>query len=537
MSEEQFVKVSFREAFSFLLHGLLPALILACAAAVVTYFVSRDPVPLYRSTAILLATRPASGYSSTTNIIEPSQVDPDIYRSAVVQGGLLENALTVVQGTEPTSDDLASWRKRLKVRVDEGLISGLVRIEVDDKDPALAAAVANSVADALLTWDRGRVGQNVQATIASLDRSLVVLAAQVAVAEQSGDSQTAQVLKATREQRLAQLRSAEALSLSAVVLGLLEPFKAATADAVPVNDRTVFLTAVAFALAFLLAYVVQFFLRITDPRVRGAADLERVAGTERLAVIPAEQRRPAFAEAIGRLSTNLPVPDQQVGRVDHAVNARGRVIVVTSPTDSTERGFLARHLAVAYSRAGWTVLLVDADLREGVLSASLPTARQAPGLDSLLRVGEHPDAGTLLNNSEFELSFIHAGAVPVEGATVLLGRRISQLIRSWRARYDVIVVDSPAIALSATALTMAKDADAVVVVVRRLRTRLAALQEAARELRRVGAASIGTVLLTSQARRSRSTEPGRRTPAGNEAGRAPANRSRATVAQRTRTGS
>lgn len=537
VSEEQFVKVSFGEAFSFFLRGLAPALVIACAAATVAFLLSRDPVPLYRSTAILLATRPASSYSTSTNTIEPSQVDPDIYRSAVVQGGLLENALTVVQGREPSPDEVASWRKRLKVRVDEGLISGLVRIEVDDHDPALAASVANGVADALLTWDRGRVSQNVQATIASLDRSLVVLAAQVAVAEQSGDGQTAQVLRATREQRLAQLRSAEALSLSAVVLGLLEPFRAATADVSPVNDRTVFLTAVAFALGFLITYIVLFFLRITDPRVRGAADLERIGTTERLAVIPSEQRRPAFVEAIGRLCTSLPAPGQGPDSGGQEVTAPGRVIVVTSPTDSSERGYLARHLAVAYSRVGWAVLLVDADLRDGVLTASLPTSKHVPALDALLRVGDQRDAGTLLNNSEFEFNFIHAGAVPIEGATVLLGRRISQLINSWRTRYDVIVIDSTALATSASALTMASEADAIVLVVRKFRTRLADLQEAAKDLVRAGAVSIGTVLMTSAARRLRRSEPGRRTREVIDTASEVPNRARATVVQRTRTGS
>lgn len=538
MTEEQFVKISFREVFSFLLRGLLPALLVAGAAAVGAYFATRNPVPLYRSTAILLATRPGSGYSSTTNIIEPTQVDPDIYRSAVVQGGLLEKALTTVQDEAPTLAEIDSWSRRVKVRVDANLISGLVRIEVDDKNPELAAAVANAVADALLAWDRGRVGQNVQATVASLDRSLAVLSAQIVAAEQTGDEQTAQVLKSTREQRTAQLRSAEALSLSAVVLGLLEPFKAAVPDVVPVNDRTVFFAAVAFVLAFVLTYVFRFFLRVTDPRIRDSADLARVTGTQLLATIPHGTKAPSFLEAIARLSIALPHPndDDGAGEGEPANPRTGRVFVVTSPTRSLERGLLARHLAVTYSRAGWNVLLVDADLKEGTVTASLPGVKQAPLLTDILMRGELRDATTISNSVGHELDFIQAGAVPVESSAALLSHRISQLIRLWRHRYDVVVIDTTSVAESAAALTMAREADATVLAAGRYRTKLSALDEAAKELRLAGSSFIGTVLVSPGSQRGSNAVPERRAGGASQTDARLEGSPRATVVQRGRSG-
>src|SRR5690554_3194750 len=141
------MKISFRDALRFVLRGLVPALLVAAAGAAVAYMLSRNPTPVYRATAILLATRPNSGYSETPNVMEPSQVDPDIYRSAVVHGGLLESALTIALGGQPSREELEQWRSQVRVRVDEGLISGLVRVEVEHEDPALAASVSNAVAD------------------------------------------------------------------------------------------------------------------------------------------------------------------------------------------------------------------------------------------------------------------------------------------------------------------------------------------------------------------------------------------------------
>lgn len=495
MNDQQFIKISFGDALRFLIRGFLPALGLAVVAAALAYFISRDPVPLYRSTAILLATRPGSAYSSTANIMEPAQVDPSIYRSAIVEGGLLEKAIARVTEAEPSSDELAEWRKLVKVRVDENLISGLVRIQVENRDPTLAANVANALADSLLTWDRNRVSRNIQATVSSLDRSLAVLAAQIAAEEQTGDNESAQVLRATREQRLSQLRSAEALSLSAIVIGLLEPFQNAVVEETPVNQQNTFTVAVAFVLAFVLAYAFMLVMRLTDPRVRSVEDLTRTSGLEPLATIPGYSPRSRFTEAVGRLAISLPLKYPRDRLTNAASSSRGVFIVVTSPTGKNERSLLARHLASAYAGSGWHVLLVDADLVEGGISASIPAAKQLPALTDFLRYPSEAQPGTLTTASGIGIDFIPAGAVPVDGAAMLLNREIARLVGTWRGAYDIVIVDSTALATSAGTLAIARDADVVLLVTRRYRTKLRAVSAAINDLVRGDAKSVATVLM------------------------------------------
>src|SRR5690606_22085021 len=132
-----------------------------------------------------------------------------------------------------------------------------------------AVSISNTVADSLLAWDRDRVGMNVQATVAALHRSVLLLGTQIAVAEQSGDEDEARALRSARDQLTEQLRSAETLRLSAVAMGLLEPFRRAVLDPNPVNDRTVLATVAAFVLLFLLTYVVLFLVAATHPLVKG----------------------------------------------------------------------------------------------------------------------------------------------------------------------------------------------------------------------------------------------------------------------------
>lgn len=515
MNEDQFVKVSFREAFRFLARGLVPALLIAAAGAAITYFVVKDPVPLYRASAILLATRPSSGYSSSVDVLEPVQVDPAVYRSAVFQGGLLEGALTEVLGTVQTPDEIADWRRRVRVRVDENLISGLVRIEVDDHDQAVAVSVANAVADSLLTWDRGRVDRNIQSTLTALSRSVVLLTAQITTAEQAKDDATARALRTTRDQRLSQLRAAETLSLSAVVMGLLEPFREAVPDLKPVNDRTLFYTAVVFVALFLLSYVVAFFLQVTDPRVRSEEDVAKVSGLGLWAMIPRQARGAAFSEALARLTVAMPVPEP-VAALQPDRGGQGRLVLVTAPDKAGEHSILARHLALAYAKAGWRVLVVDADMKDGVISASTTLPREAPTLVDLLRSeAEHAKPGTITNGAGVQLDIVPAGAVPYDGSAPLLKRRFSRLVAAWRAAYQIIIVDSTSLTEGAGTLAIVPEADAVVLTTRRGTTRLSSLRAAAEQLAQACARNkVGVVLVDGSLATGRS--PVGRQPSGLE---------------------
>lgn len=518
VTDKDVLNISLADALRFLARGALVAFAAGLLGAAGAYFLSRDPAPLYRATAILLATRPTSGYANTVDVIEPTQIDPDIYRSAIVQGGLMEAALTNLFGEAPDPTEMQTWRKRVRVRVDENLISGLVRIEVDDEVPEVAREVADALSDALLTWDRGRVGRNVQATVTSLHRSLVLIGAQLAAAEQAGDADQVQALKATRDQRLTQLRSAETLSLSAVVMGLLEPFRAAVVDPKPVNERTTFVTAVAFVLCFILAYVGLLVIRVADPRIRSLADFAAATRLPPVAFVPDGARGTRALDAIDRIVVALPSPaparanattpppdDHVPGQPPRApsVMRSARVIVVTSVASSSERAWLAPQLAATYAQAGWRVLLVDADLVEGRLSASVPHDDRAATLSAVLQHREVGRPTTLMSARGGTLDFVAAGSEPAGGPAALLQHAAPELVAAWRSGYEVVVVDAPAVELSAIVAALAPEVDTVLLTGMAHRTKLRSATIAGPNLTtQIGSATAGAVLLGRRRRRA-----------------------------------
>ncbi|OMG75373.1 polysaccharide biosynthesis tyrosine autokinase [Burkholderia ubonensis] len=123
------------------------------------------------------------------------------------------------------------------------------------------------------------------------------------------------------------------------------------------------------------------------------------------------------------------------------MDAKNRVIVLTGPTPGIGKSFLAVNLAVLLAHSGKRVLLIDADMRRGLLDRYFGLEQQ-PGLSELLSdqsaledaIRETPVQG---------LSFIGAGTRPPNPSELLMSARLPQYLEGLGKRYDVVLVDSP----------------------------------------------------------------------------------------------
>lgn len=502
MADDGVITISFRDAYQFVLRGIIPALLVGAAAAAAAYLVSRSTEPFFRATSILLATRPGSASVYEVNVVEPNQLDPDIYRSAVMQGGLLERALEDALGSGLGHKELADWRQRVRVRADDNLISGLLRLEVDDPDPQLAQRVSNALATSLLAWDRERVLRNLQTNIAFLRQAIALLETQIASAEGDGLQEDAEALRATYDQRVAQLRTSEVMSLSTVVLGLLEPFRDASISSGPVNDRTAFVSVVAFTLFFLLSYIVLFLAHMIDPRIKTADDVQAFGGLLETIELPRPSEVTRYEDAIDDLATHLQLSFSRITSNPSSSVKGGSALVVISPAQDLAEPSIAIHIATTYAEAGLQVLLVDADLKTGALSKAFAESQPKGKLTTLLRVGE-PDIGSRRNSSgpSNHLDFIAAGDVPSSIAAVSLARAAKSLIDEWRALYEIVIIYGGSLSTAYGALSLVQAADAVLVSLAKNRTLLREVRSTAAVVAEYSSAPIIAVVKTSWERR------------------------------------
>ena len=117
------------------------------------------------------------------------------------------------------------------------------------------------------------------------------------------------------------------------------------------------------------------------------------------------------------------------------------LVTITSPGPGDGKSFVSANLALAFADAGHRTLLVDGDIRRGLLHRRFKANRQ-PGLVDLLR--EQATLAQIVQQTEYpRLTFIGCGTRTQRAPEVLGSVAMTQLMDELRGQYDVILVDSP----------------------------------------------------------------------------------------------
>jgi capsular exopolysaccharide synthesis family protein len=198
--------------------------------------------------------------------------------------------------------------------------------------------------------------------------------------------------------------------------------------------------------------------------------------------------RSAVAEAYSRLQTNLAF-----------VRPRGenvlKTLVITSPLSGDGKTTSAVNLAVTLVTRGHRVLLVDGDLRRGIINRVFGASR-TPGLSDVIAGTtsiESAVRGVSLGRGG-ELHYLPTGSLPAQPAALLDSAALGDLLARLPAYYDRIIVDSPPINIVTDAALLSAHADGVLVIARSGVTATQALSFAMEQLRHVRAPVLGAVL-------------------------------------------
>ena len=172
---------------------------------------------------------------------------------------------------------------------------------------------------------------------------------------------------------------------------------------------------------------------------------------------------------------------------------RARVILVTSATFGEGRSFVACGLAAILARAGYRVLLVDADLDQPSLHEVF-RVNPAPGVAHLLTGNQRFDLADLVQKTRSGISVLPAGndGTQTDLHSAHSATRFVDILR--KSDYQFVIVDSPPLLMRASATQLASAADDVLLTVRSGRSREREVQHAKTLLDRQGAKLRGVVL-------------------------------------------
>lgn len=216
-------------------------------------------------------------------------------------------------------------------------------------------------------------------------------------------------------------------------------------------------------------------------------------GAGRHGLVVLEQRDSPGAEAFRTLRTNL---------AGSLALASLKTVLVTSPSGSEGKTTTAANLAVTFANQGQRVLLIDCDLRQPTLHDVFAVSRE-PGLSDVL--GQGLDVSAAIQPTRVDrLSILPAGRLPdLSAADLLTGGSLRGIFDQVESLFDLVILDSPPVLLTADALILATQVDGALVVVRAGQTERDSALYAVQQLESVGATVVGAVLNDSTAEAGR----------------------------------
>ena len=260
----------------------------------------------------------------------------------------------------------------------------------------------------------------------------------------------------------------------------------------PASPSPVMTIAAGLLLGLALGAVVAVVRDRLDTSLRSETAAAAAAGAPVLGLIPqsdAADLRPRgdtsapVAESYRQVRTNL----QFV-----SVDTHPRVLMVTSPEQSEGKSTTAIHLAEALVQAGRRVLLVEADLRRPRVVSRLGLVSGA-GLTNVL-AGTADTDDVVQPVGDGRLSVLAAGATAPNPSELLASNAMADLLATFSASYDVVVLDAAPLLPVADAAGLAALVDGVVLVLRWGQTTQESAERSRALLDRAGVRVLGAVL-------------------------------------------
>lgn len=262
----------------------------------------------------------------------------------------------------------------------------------------------------------------------------------------------------------------------------------------PVSPRPARDTALGALIGLLIGVGLAAARHSLDTSVKTADDAGELAGAPALGTLPrdaagarttlgaAGDAYSPWNEAVRKIKTSL----RFVG-----VAKPHRVMLVTSPNAGEGKTTTACNLAVSLAESGSRVILIDADLRRGMIGTYLGLPPGVGLTNVLLGTVGLREAIQRFGGS---LDVLTRGPNPPNPAEMLCAAQMRNLLALLREEYDAVVLDAPPVLPVADAAGTAAACDGVLMVVRHGRTRRDQLQRAAETLRAADAPLLGVVI-------------------------------------------
>jgi succinoglycan biosynthesis transport protein ExoP len=360
---------------------------------------------------------------------------------------------------------------------------------VTDSNPTVAQSLANDWAQWSGKYSNRIDGTSLRASVTLLNTLINRNLTKIAANTQSQTLSPTQIRAANL--KLTAQNTAYQASLTKKNAQLTNPglqlVSRVTQSANQTQPKTARNAAIGLVLGLILGIILAFLQDLLDTRIRTAGEVGRRLRLPLLASIPSRPRA-LRDHPVVLLSPQggAQMPTAEAFRIFKLNLAstlkRGmKVIMFTSASDAEGTSTTVANLAVALTRSGQHVVVVDANMRRPALGGIFGLDDRMGVSDILSGHSQLGDALTIVDVSRDHplevssngaggggglLEVLPAGPIPGDAAELLDSRAMTDLLRELRGRADVVLVDVPPMLPVTDAMVLGTKVDGVVAVAR-----------------------------------------------------------------------
>ncbi len=445
-------------------------------------------------------------YSASSTVeINPPTMGADqfsYYDNSVV--ATYQALITTSAVLQPVIDDLklplTEDQLRAKITTAPLANTRLMRISVSDPNPETAAVLANAIAAQFQSFAQARteelsgpyreaLNQQISSTDAKISTNQRLIDNLVASEDILSPDVAAQI--DTLRLNLTDLRSQyQNLLLAANQMDLQQAgaqtgvvvVQEATVPGAPYAPNVRLYTLLALLAGLCIGIGAVFLLEYLDNTTKVDTPFNELIGAPLMTTIP-------IVPSMERLPHQLFILDQPMSpeaesvrllraNVEFAIASTDvKTLAVTSAGPGEGKSTVVANLAVAMAQAGFSVVVIDADMRRPAQQEAFNLTNER-GLSTLLARSDVDWNSVARTNADLKLRVITSGPIPPNPGDLLKSPRFKALLETLNDEFDMVILDTPPALAVTDALVVADVAKDVLLVSRANETRIDRLQSA-----------------------------------------------------------
>lgn len=298
------------------------------------------------------------------------------------------------------------------------------------------------------------------------------------------------------------LNEAQTLRVAkAGTVGDIRVIDSATAPSLPISPKKALIVIVSFILGLVLGIMAAFIRKslrhgVEDPNLiesnfnipvyaslphsplqaKVNKKLKRLPKDEKaISILALENKEDLAIESLRSLRTTLHFA---------FLEAKSNVIMITGPSPGIGKSFVSVNLATVLAEMGKRILLIDGDLRKGLIFKSLGVTREN-GLSELISsVITIDQARHTIPVANFD--FIATGMYPPNPSELLLHERLGKFLEDISKHYDHVIIDSPPVLAVTDAAIIGRMASVTLMVVKSGQHPMRELEQSVKRLEQAG---------------------------------------------------